>query len=93
MSRLREVRPTSSELARSGTTSGRPGEGIGSGLSWASYQAGSIHTSATQSNFSAGTAIGGASTGGGGATASVGVRSGGASGGASGRGMLPVVKS
>ena len=50
MLRLTDLRPTSTEVLRSGTTSGRPGEGSGSGLSWASYQAGSIHTSATQSN-------------------------------------------
>ena len=48
MLRLRDVRPTSTEVFRSGMVVGRPGDGNGSGLSCASYHAGSIHSSATQ---------------------------------------------
>src|SRR6188472_2776225 len=59
MLRLRDVRPTSTEACRNGMVVGRPGEGNGSGLSWASYQAGSIHSSATQLNAAAVTAAGG----------------------------------
>ena len=42
----------------SGTISGRPAEGSGSGLSCASYHSGSIQTSATQSNDAAAGASG-----------------------------------
>ena len=57
MLRLADLRPTSTDVLRSGTTSGRPGEGSGSGLSCASYQAGSIQTSATQSNSASGVTL------------------------------------
>ena len=48
MFRLLDVRPIKIDFECSGTTTGRPGEGIGSGLCWAWYHAGSIQTSATQ---------------------------------------------
>ena len=45
---------------RSGIVFGSPGEGNGSGLSCASYQAGSIHSSATQLNVPVAGGCGGA---------------------------------
>ena len=63
MLRLADLRPTRTDALRSGTTSGRPGEGSGSGLSCASYQAGSIQTSATQSDGRGATAVVGLSAG------------------------------
>ena len=70
---------------------GRPGEGNGSGLSCASYQAGSIHSSATQRKSAPVGAAGGADVadvaGGGTGMSAAGW------GGDSGLGMLPVVKS
>src|SRR6478672_12976746 len=53
MLRLCEIRPTKIDFSRNGRTTGSPGEGIGSGLCWASYHAGSIQTSATQSKVDA----------------------------------------
>ena len=87
MLRVRETRPTRIEVPRSGMVSGNPGEGSGSGLSCASYQAGSIHSSATQVNAAAaGEELLAAGAG-------AELDETGTSGAASGLGMLPVVKS
>ena len=80
--RDREARPISTDVCRSGTTSGRPGEGSGSVLCWSAYQSGSIHTSATHASASGGAVF-----------ASGGAAGAGAGAGATGRGSEPVVKS
>ncbi|WP_278259168.1 hypothetical protein [Nocardioides convexus] len=91
MPRLREVRPTSTDVARSGTTLGTPADGRGSLDSWSAYQSGSIQTSATHDSASGG-ATGSAGAGTGSAAAGAGVsRSSGE--GTTGRGIEPVVKS
>lgn len=96
MFRLLEMRPIKIDLERSGTTTGNPGEGIRSGLCWTSYQAGSIHTSATQSNVSGErvlpSPVVAATEAWAGCAASRRVASG-ASEATSGRGIVPVVKS
>ena len=83
MPRDREARPISTDVCRSGTTSGRPGEGSGSVLCWSAYQSGSIHTSATHASASGGAVF---ASGGWPPVA-------GAGAGATGRGSEPVVKS
>ena len=70
---------------------GRPGEGNGSGLSCASYHAGSIHSSATQ--LKAAAAVGRRTRSTDGDSGAVGDTSAAGCGGVSGLGMLPVVKS